>query len=326
LAAGLVWDVGSLHDPNPETHGKVYAQRGRFLEDAMGAGMTRNSEEHRLVVLGGGVMGSAIAALAVGHGAQVLLVDTDDLVSARVAGSVEKQVRHARLLSALPAGRSQGQLRIGKAADAAADATAVIEAVTEHPDRKRAALAEVSRVVRPGTALITNTSGIPIDELAGELPRPEDLAGAHFMNPAYLIETVEVARGPRTSAATLAAVEQLLVALGRRPVVVGDAPGFVTSRLLHPLINDAVRIVGEGIADADTVDRLMCGCLGHPTGPLRTADLIGLDNLVDSLVALHERTGEDRFRPCELLLEKVAQGQLGRKTGRGFHDYEKALS
>jgi len=109
-------------------------------------------------------------------------------------------------------------------------------------------------------------------------------------------------------------------------VIVGDAPGFVTSRLLHPMINDAVRIVGEGIADADTVDTLMRGCLGHPTGPLRTADLIGLDNLVDSLIALHERTGDERFRPCELLLEKVDCGQLGRKTGRGFYEYERALS
>jgi methoxymalonate biosynthesis protein len=287
--------------------------------------MTRNPEEHRLVILGGGVMGSAIAALAVGHGAQVLLVDTDQSVLARVPGRVEEQRRHARLLSALPAGRSPGQLRIGKAADAAAETTAVIEAVTEHPSRKRAALAEISQAVRPGTPLITNTSGIPIDELAEGLPRPADLAGTHFMNPAYLIEMVEVVRGPRTAATTMVAVEDVLVALARRPVIVGDAPGFVTSRLLHPMINDAVRIVGQGIADADTVDTLMRGCLGHPTGPLRTADLIGLDNLVDSLVALHERTGDDRFLPCELLLEKVADGQLGRKTGCGFYEYEGAL-
>ena len=280
----------------------------------------------RLVVLGGGVMGSAIAALAVGHGVEVLLTDVDENVLAQAPSRVEGQLRHARLLSALPAGRSAGELRIGKSADAPADTTAVIEAVTEDPARKRAALAEISQLVRPGTPLITNTSGIPIDELAGGLCRPADLAGAHFMNPAYLIEMVEVVRGPRTAAATMAAVEDVLLSLGRRAVIVDDAPGFVTSRLLHPMINDAVRIVSEGIADADTVDTLMRGCLGHPTGPLRTADLIGLDNLVDSLVALHDRTGDERFRPSELLLEKVACGQLGRKTGRGFYEYERVLS
>jgi methoxymalonate biosynthesis protein len=282
-------------------------------------------DTHRVVVLGGGVMGSAIAALAVGHGVQVLLSDVDEAVLARVPKRVEEQLRHARLLSALPVGRPSGELRIGKSADAAADATAVIEAVTEDAACKRAALAEISRVVRPGTPLITNTSGIPIEELAGGLPRPADLAATHFMNPAYLIEMVEVIRGSRTADATMAAVESVLVALGRRPVSVGDAPGFVVSRLVHPMINDAARIVDQGIADADTVDTLMHGCAGHPSGPLRTADLIGIDNLVDSLNALHERTGEDRFRPCELLLAKVTEGQLGRKTGRGFYEYGRAL-
>jgi methoxymalonate biosynthesis protein len=288
--------------------------------------VTRTPEEHRLVVLGGGVMGSAIAALAVGHGAQVLLIDVDEAVLARVRSRVEEQLRHARLLSALPADRAPGELRISKSADAAAGSTAVIEAVTEHPATKHAALAKISQVVRPGIPLISNTSGIPIDELAEGLPRPADLAGAHFMNPAYLIEMVEVIRGPRTAATTMAVVEAILIALGRRPVAVGDAPGFVVSRLVHPMINDAARIVSQGIADTDTVDRLMRGCAGHPTGPLGTADLIGLDNLVDSLNALHERTGDDRFRPCELLLEKVANGQLGRKTGRGFYEHGRALS
>lgn len=119
----------------------------------------------------------------------------------------------------------------------------------------------------------------------------------------------------------MAAVATLLEALRRRPVVVRDAPGFVTSRILHPMINDAARVVEEGTATVEAVDTLMQGCLGHPTGPLRTADLIGIDNLVDSLQVLHERTGDDGCRPSELLLRLVREGRLGRKSGRGFYDY-----
>jgi methoxymalonate biosynthesis protein len=145
------------------------------------------------------------------------------------------------------------------------------------------------------------------------------------MNPPYLIETVEVIRGARTSGATVEAVTSLLTALGRTAIVVGDAPGFVTSRILHPMINDAARVVQAGTATVDAVDALMQGCLGHRTGPLRTADLIGLDNLVDSLRVLHERTGDEGCRPCELLLAKVGQGHLGRKSGRGFYQYEETL-
>src|SRR5262249_14981073 len=152
------------------------------------------------------------------------------------------------------------------------------------------------------------------------LTRPEELVGVHFMNPPYLIETVEVIRGARTSKATMERVSSLLAALGRRAIIVGDAPGFVTSRILHPMINDAVRIVQAGTATVEAVDALMQGCLGHPTGPLRTADLIGLDNLIDSLRVLHERTGDDGCLPCELLLAKVQQGHLGRKSGRGFYE------
>lgn len=288
--------------------------------------MNAGPQSHPLTVLGAGVMGSAITAMAVGHGVPVLLVDVDTETLNRARIQIAQQLRHAQLLSALPPGRSPGVLRTSTSVGAAAGTIAVIEAVTENFDLKHKVLAAVSESVPPGTPLITNTSGIPIDELAEGLPRPEDLLGTHFMNPAYLIKMVEMVRGPRTAEATMTAAAQLLTALDRHAVVVRDAPGFVTSRLLHPMINDAARIVGEGIATAEAADTLMQGCLGHPTGPLRTADLIGLDNLVDSLAALYERTGEERFRPCELLLEKVEKGHLGRKTGRGFYEYGKVLS
>ncbi|MFC8076923.1 3-hydroxyacyl-CoA dehydrogenase family protein [Streptomyces sp. NPDC057307] len=280
----------------------------------------------RLAVLGAGVMGSGIAALAVGHGVAVSLIDLDRRRLAEAPTRIGHQLRTARLLGALPDGAVPGALVTGLSlADlvtAAAPPTAVIEAVTEDPDAKAKVLADVCALVAPGTPIISNTSAIPIDELAGAMARPVDLIGTHFMNPPYLIRTVEVIRGTHTGEATLDALRALLAALRRQSIVVDDAPGFVTSRLLHPMINDAVRVVAAGTANAESVDLLMQGCLGHPTGPLRTADLIGLDNLVDSLWVLHSRTGDDGCRPCDLLLEMVRAGHLGRKSGRGFYEYE----
>lgn len=275
----------------------------------------------QVAIVGAGVMGSGIATLVLGHGVPVVLVDVDDKTLQAARTRIEQQLRHAQLMGALPAGTAPGELVTTVSLDRVADVSAVIEAIVESPAEKAKVLAEVSATVRPGTPLISNTSGIPIAELAESAVRPEELLGTHFMNPSYLIKMVEVSRGPRTSDATVGAVVALLSSLNRRAVIVRDAPGFVTSRLLHPMINAAARIVGEGTATAEAVDELMEGCLGHPTGPLRTADLIGLDNLADSLAVLYERTGDASCKPCDLLLEKVRQGDLGRKTGRGFYSY-----
>ncbi|WP_445398332.1 3-hydroxyacyl-CoA dehydrogenase family protein [Streptomyces sp. LE64] len=276
---------------------------------------------HALTVLGAGVMGVGITVLALGHGLPVHLVDLDRERLDRARERIDGELRLAALMAALPEGTPTGTLVTGTSLKAAAGATAVIEAVTENARTKTEVLAEVSALVRPGTPLVTNTSSIPVDELAGALERPEELVGTHFMNPPYLIGTAEVIRGSRTGESTLAAAVALLGALRRKAVVVRDAPGFVTSRILHPMINDAARVVQAGTATAEDVDALMQGCLGHPTGPLRTADLIGIDNLVDSLTVLHERTGDDGCRPSELLRRLVREGRLGRKSGRGFYDY-----
>ena len=275
-----------------------------------------------VAVVGAGVMGSDICALFLAHGVPVHLVDTDRAVIAHAPRRVERQLRHAQLLGALPRAEP-GRLTTGHDIGDIGDAVLMIEAVTESPEVKAAVLGELTGRARP---LVTNTSGIPVDELADALAAPEALVGAHFMNPAYLIAMVEVVSGPRTGQAALDAVLAVLAAVGKRPVVVADAPGFVTSRLLHPMINDAARIVEAGTASAQAVDELMQGCLGHPAGPLRTADLIGLDNLVDSLTELHKRTGDEGCCPCDLLLAKVRAGELGRKSGRGFYDYGKAMT
>jgi len=280
--------------------------------------------EQRLAVLGAGVMGVAIATLAVGHGMPVVVVETDEARREGAPGRVAMQLRMAQLLGGLDRERPSGVLTTSASTADVAGATAVVEAITELAEPKAKVLAEVSAVVAPGTLLATNTSSIPVDELADAVARPEDLVGTHFMNPPYLIPTVEVVRGPRTGEAALRSAGLLLEGLGRQAVVVGDGPGFVSSRILHRMINDAVRIVDEGRASVEAVDALMQGC-GHRIGPLRTADLIGLDNLVDSLRALHARTGDETFRPSELLVRMVREGRHGRKTGRGFYDYLEAF-
>ena len=276
---------------------------------------------HTLAVLGAGVMGVGITALALGHGLPVHLVDVDHERLERARSLIAGELRLAQLMGALPPGVPEGELSTGTVLDPTARATAVVEAVTESAETKTKVLAEVSALARPGTLLVTNTSSIPVDELAGAVQRPEELIGTHFMNPPYLIRTAEVIRGARTGEAALQAAVGLLAALRREAVVVRDAPGFVTSRILHPMINDAARVVQQGTATAEAVDALMQGCLGHPTGPLRTADLIGIDNLVDSLQVLYERTGDEGCRPCDLLVRLVAEGRHGRKTGSGFYDY-----
>lgn len=279
---------------------------------------------HRIGVLGAGVMGTAIATLAIGHGVPVVLVDVDEETLAKARKEVRQQLKLARLMGKLP---RMGEAELVTTTDYAdlADVTSVIEAVTEKPELKAKVLAEVSGVVRPGTVIVSNTSAIPVDEMADSVARPEDLCAIHFMNPPYLIRAVEVIRGPRTGDETMSKVTGLLAALDRDGVVVGDGPGFVINRILQRSINEAARIVEEGRATPEAVDAAFEGCLGHRTGPLATADLIGLDNVVDSLRVLHERTGDRGYEPCDLLVAKVAAGDFGRKTGRGFYEHGGAL-
>jgi methoxymalonate biosynthesis protein len=284
------------------------------------------SPDRRLAVIGAGVMGTNIATLATGHGVAVTLADVSEDVLSEARQTIKGKLRHAQLMGALPAGRAPGELVTTTSLHAVAGATAVVEAVTEIAETKAKVLAEISGLVRPGTLLISNTSCIPIDEMADSVTRPEELVGVHFMNPSYLIKMVEVIRGPRTSDATMTSVTGLLSGLGREALVITDSAGFVINRLLHPLINTAAMLVEEGVASAEVVDGLLEGCLGHTTGPLRTADLIGLDNLLDSLNVLYERRGDESCRPSGLLSELVSNGDLGRKTGRGFYDYGKVAS
>jgi methoxymalonate biosynthesis protein len=278
----------------------------------------------RIAVLGAGVMGTAIATLAVGHGLPVVLVDVEQEHLAAAHAAVPQQLRLARLMGALPHDLATGELTTTLDLERISDATAVIESITERAELKAKVLTEVSAVVGGDTLLVSNTSAIPIDELAESVTRPDRMVGIHFMNPPYLIRTVELIWGPRSSDAAMESATRLLDALGRTAVVVGDGPGFVVNRILQRMINEAARIVEEGRATPEVVDAAFTGCLGHASGPLTTADLIGLDNVVDSLRVLHERTRDQGYQPCDLLLRKVRDGDFGRKAGRGFYTHRGA--
>jgi methoxymalonate biosynthesis protein len=275
----------------------------------------------RLAIIGAGVMGVGLAVLATGRGLPVVLVEADPEQRAAAEGRVRGQLRTAQLLGALPRDAAPGPLRITGDIDAVAEATAVIESVPERASVKAEVLAAASAAAPAGTLLTTNTSAIPVAELAASTKRPDWFVGTHFMNPPYLIRLVETVRGPATSDAAMAAVHALLAALDRDAVLVGDGPGFVSNRVLMKMINQAAGLVGAGRAGAAEVDLVFTGCLGHRMGPLATADVIGLDNVVDTLTVLYERTGDDGYRAGEPLLAAVREGRLGRKSGHGFHRY-----
>lgn len=198
----------------------------------------------------------------------------------------------------------------------------VVENISENWPAKRALYRVLDEVCKPECVLAVNTSAIPITKVAGQTGRADRVLGNHFMNPAHLMPLVEVIPGVHTSADTLAASRKLLSGIGKRSVVVNDSPGFVTNRVLMLTINEAIFLLHEGVSDARDVDRLFRQCFGHRMGPLETADLIGLDTILYSLEVLLEEFQDPKYRPCPLLRRHVDAGWLGRKSGRGFHQYE----
>jgi 3-hydroxybutyryl-CoA dehydrogenase len=202
-----------------------------------------------------------------------------------------------------------------------AEADFAVEAVPERLDLKRAVLAEADRILRPSVILASNTSSISIATLAAATSRPDRFIGMHFMNPVPVMELVEVVRAPATSEAALATTMDLARALGKTPVAVNDAPGFVANRVLMPMINEAAFAVMENVATPEAVDAVMKTGMNHPMGPLELADLIGIDVCVDILDVLEAGFHDAKYRACPLLRKMVAEGRLGRKSGRGFYKY-----
>jgi 3-hydroxybutyryl-CoA dehydrogenase len=278
----------------------------------------------RIAVLGAGQMGNGIAHVFAQHGFPVTMIDVsrDALTRGRdtIARNLDRQVKKGTL----QAGEKDATLeriRVETSIEAAADATLVIEAVTENRDLKFKIFADLDRVVNGDAILASNTSSISITEIAARTKRAEQVIGMHFMNPVPVMQLVEVIRGLATDDATSGRVLHLAKAVGKTPVEVNDYPGFVANRVLMPMINEAVFCLMEGVGSADAIDTVMKLGMNHPMGPLALADLIGLDTCLSILEVLHDGLGDPKYRPCPLLRKYVAAGWLGRKTGRGFHTY-----
>ena len=279
----------------------------------------------KVAVVGAGTMGNGIAQVFASTGSEVLLIDLDEAALDRGVGAIEKSLGRMVKKEKLTQAEADAVLgRIGRATSLAeaTDQDLVVEAVVEKSEVKAAVFSELDRVCKPEAILATNTSSISITEIAATTKRPDKVIGMHFMNPVPIMKLVEVIRGHATSDETTAAVMECSRALGKTPVEANDYPGFVSNRVLMPMINEAIFCLMEGVADRDGIDTVMKLGMAHPMGPLTLADLIGLDTCLFILEVLHEGLGDDKYRPCPLLRRMVAAGHLGRKSGRGFYEYE----
>lgn len=269
-------------------------------------------------------MGNGIAHVFAVAGWEVNLVDVSQAALERalqtIQANLERQVRKGLLDEARRAA-ALGRLRTATTLDATSHAALVVEAVIEDPATKFGLFAELDQQAPENAVLATNTSSISITEIAAHTRRPDRVVGMHFMNPVPVMSLVEIVRGLLTSDATVEAAVRIARELGKTPVEVNDYPGFVSNRVLMPMINEAAYCVLEGVATPEAVDTVMKLGMNHPMGPLALADLIGLDVCVAILEVLHRGLGEDKYRPCPLLRKMVAAGRLGRKSGRGFYEY-----
>jgi 3-hydroxybutyryl-CoA dehydrogenase len=280
----------------------------------------------RVAVVGAGTMGSGIAHVFAQHGWDTLLVDTMpaalDRARQSIAANLERQIKKGTLAPDQK-DATLGRLTTAAALDGGAPPELVVEAATEQRETKFEIFRGLDRAAPPEAILATNTSSISITAIAAQTARPGLVIGMHFMNPVPVMPLVEIIRGLETSDATVSRTVAIAQALGKTPVEVRDAPGFVSNRVLMPMINEAIFCVMEGVATPEAIDTVMKLGMNHPLGPLALADLIGLDVCLAILEVLHRDLGDDKYRACPLLRTMVAAGRLGRKSGRGFFDYHR---
>jgi 3-hydroxybutyryl-CoA dehydrogenase len=277
-----------------------------------------------VAVLGGGTMGNGIAQVFAQAGHRVVLRDLSQDILDRARASIDKSLaKLAEKGKIAPADREATLGRLTTATDlgAVAGADLVVEAIVEKLEVKAEVFRELDRITRPEAILASNTSSISITKLGAVTKRPDRVIGMHFMNPVPLMVLVEVIRGQATSDGTTQTVMELAKALGKTPVEVNDYPGFVSNRVLMPMINEAIYCVYENVATPEAIDQVMKLGMNHPMGPLTLADFIGLDVCLAILEVLHDGLGDPKYRPCPLLKRMVDAGWLGRKSGRGFYNY-----